>query len=290
MNPQLVKDSQKHGAGLEQTATHSERCQQGYCSLIKRTSDWFEVFAFHLDRVLGLNRSLPAVLRTFHSDILPYQYTSGTPRPALWWDPNIQHLADKDSDQNSVPLSWVQYQKLLQAKCGNKTDLRSEPCVGVQHSEWGRLALYDFLLQVNDRLDRYCCGFRPDPTELCVENLLHVQCGSSKDLQLVHILVRGTDPSKLVFIDNAGRPKQSSDNLNFRLVEGIDEFPERAVSVLHSGCLESLLLHSLYTDKEFWDSCGGASGIRPLVHMVEQRGKILLKYIRDKNLQLKRDL
>jgi len=146
----MVKDSQKHGAGLEHTATHSERCQQGYCSLIKRTSDWFEVFAFHLDRVLGLNRSLPAVLRTFHSDILPYQYISGTPRPAVWWDPDIQHLADEDSDQNSVPLNWVQYQKLLQAKCGNKTDLRSEPCVGVQHSEWGRLALYDFLLQVRE--------------------------------------------------------------------------------------------------------------------------------------------
>uniref|UniRef100_A0A3Q0R821 Golgi associated kinase 1A n=1 Tax=Amphilophus citrinellus TaxID=61819 RepID=A0A3Q0R821_AMPCI len=281
---------QVHGAGHGHPATHSERCQQGYCSLIKRTDDWFEVFAFHLDRVLGLNRSLPAILRTFRSDMLPNRYISGTPRPAVWWDPDIQHLSDEDNDQNSVPLSWVHYQKLLKARCGSETDLRSAPCVGVQHSEWGRLALFDFLLQVNDRLDRYCCGFIPDPTELCVENLLYAKCANTKDLLLVHILVRKADPSTLVFIDNAGRPQQSTTNLNFRLVEGINEFPEKAVSVLRSGCLENLLLRSLYTDREFWDSHGGSSGLRPLIRMVEQRGKILLQHIRNKKLQLKRDL
>ncbi|XP_037830324.1 uncharacterized protein gask1a [Kryptolebias marmoratus] len=190
MNPPAHHQiSEYHQSKAGRTATHSEHCQQGLCSLIKRSDDWFEVFAFHLDRVLGLNRSLPVVLRRFHSDILPNRYINGSPRPAVWWDPDIQHLADIDSDQNSVPLSWVQYQKMLLAGCGNRTELRSEPCVGVQHSEWGRLALFDFLLQVNDRLDRYCCGFRPDPAELCVENLLHNKCGNSKDLLLVHILV-----------------------------------------------------------------------------------------------------
>ncbi|XP_062278362.1 Golgi-associated kinase 1A [Scomber scombrus] len=276
--------------GPVHSATHSDRCHQGQCSLIKRTDDWFEVFAFHLDRVLGLNRSLPAVLRTFQSEILPYRYTSGTPRPVVWWDPDIQHLADSDNDQNSVPLSWVQYQKLLQLHCGSEADLRSAPCVGVHHSEWGRLALFDFLLQVNDRLDRYCCGFTPDPEEPCVENLLQAKCSDTRNLLLVHILVRKADPSRLVFIDNAGRPQQSADNLNFRLVEGIDEFPEKAVSVLQSGCLESLLLRSFYLDKEFWDSQGGGSGLRPLIRAVEQRGKILLQHIGDKKLRLKRDL
>lgn len=46
------------------------------------------------------------------------------------------------------------------------------------------------LLQVNDRLDRYCCGFSPDPTEPCMENMLRAKCGNTKDLLLVHILVR----------------------------------------------------------------------------------------------------
>uniref|UniRef100_A0AAQ4P695 Golgi associated kinase 1A n=1 Tax=Gasterosteus aculeatus aculeatus TaxID=481459 RepID=A0AAQ4P695_GASAC len=139
-------------------------------------------------------------------------------------------------------------------------------------------------LQVNDRLDRYCCGFTPDPAELCVENLLHDKCGNTKDLLLK------ADPSRLVFIDNAGRPQQSANNLNFRLVEGIDEFPQRAVSVLQSGCLESLLLRSLYSDRAFWDSRGGAGGLGPLVRTLEHRGKILLQHIGDMKLQLKRDL
>lgn len=146
--PSPKKHSPQHGPSHRHAETHSERCQQGHCSLIKRSDDWFEVFAFHLDRVLGLNRSLPAVLRTLHSEILPYRYIRGTPRPVVWWDPDIHHLADRDNDQNSVPLSWVQYQKLLQLHCGSEADLRSAPCVGVHHSEWGRLALFDFLLQV----------------------------------------------------------------------------------------------------------------------------------------------
>ncbi|KAJ0065797.1 hypothetical protein NL108_000012, partial [Boleophthalmus pectinirostris] len=207
---------------LSPTLIHTDRCHRGQCSLVKRTEDWFEVFAFHLDRVLGLNRSLPAVLRSFHSEILPYRYIRGGPRPAVWWDPDIQHLEDSNNDQNSVPLSYNQYQKMLKARCGIKMDLHEVPCVGVNHSEWSRLALFDFLLQVNDRLDRYCCGFKPDPSDLCVENRLHSRCGNTRDLQLVHILVRKAEPSRLVFIDNAGRPLQPVDNLNFRLLQGID--------------------------------------------------------------------
>ncbi|XP_066539553.1 Golgi-associated kinase 1A isoform X2 [Hoplias malabaricus] len=175
--------------GQNNTWGHNRLCQAGKCALIKRPNDWYEVLAFHLDRVLGLNRSLPAVLRTFHSDLLPYKYTSGSPRPMVWWEPDIQHLSDVDNDQNSFSLTWPQYQTLLKTKCGTHVPLNSSRCVGVHHSEWARLALFDFLLQVNDRLDRYCCGFQPDPADICVENLLNVKCNNPNDLMLVHILM-----------------------------------------------------------------------------------------------------
>ncbi|XP_056331489.1 Golgi-associated kinase 1A isoform X2 [Danio aesculapii] len=231
------------------SAGHLKRCQTESCALIKRPNDWSEVFAFHLDRVLGLNRSLPAVLRAFHSEILPYQYTSGTPRPVVWWDPSIQHLSDAENDQNSFSLTWPQYQALLKSRCGIQVPQNFTTCVGVHHSEWGQLALFDFLLQV-----------------------------------------RKTEPSKLVFIDNAGRPHQPHDNLNFRLVEGIDEFPEKAVSILQSGCLKKMLLHSLSVDREFWLSRGEASGLKSLIQHTEQRAKALLRHIQEKNLRLNRDL
>lgn len=261
---------------------HSKLCQTKRCALIKRPNDWIEVFAFHLDRVLGLNRSLPAILRTFHSDILPYKFTSGSSRPMVWWDPDIQHLPEKDNDQNSFSLTWPQYQALLKARCGIQVSVNSSECVGVHHSEWGRLALFDFLLQVNDRLDRHCCGFQPDPSDICVENLLNVKCVNPDDLMLVHILVRSTDPSRLVFIDNAGRPDQPHDNLNFRLIEGIDMFPQRAVSVLRSGCLEQLLLYSLSADKVLWENRGGADGLKATIHTIQHRAKILLQHIQGK--------
>lgn len=156
-NPQVMRagdgvtgNSSRDEREHRRPESHEERCRRGFCSLVKRTDDWFEVFAFHLDRVLGLNRSLPAVLRTFQSQILPYRYISGVPRPVVWWDPDIQHLANRDNDQNSVPLSWVQYQELLQIHCGIDVGLWSAPCVGIHHSEWGRLGLFDFLLQVNN--------------------------------------------------------------------------------------------------------------------------------------------
>lgn len=136
--------------GIFAGTEHTKHCQTGGCALIKRPGDWFEVFAFHLDRVLGLNRSLPVVLRTFHCEILPYKYTNGTPRPVVWWDPNIQHLSDADNDQNSLSLTWPQYQTALQSRCGSQVPLNFTNCVGVHHSEWGRLALFDFLLQVRD--------------------------------------------------------------------------------------------------------------------------------------------
>ena len=53
-------------------------------------------------------------------------------------------------------------------------------------------------MQVNDRLDRYCCGFTPDPTDMCVENLLHTKCGNTEDLLLVHILVHITNSTNVI--------------------------------------------------------------------------------------------
>ncbi|GCB66006.1 hypothetical protein scyTo_0000527 [Scyliorhinus torazame] len=159
-------------------------CQEGRCGLIKRPSDLDEVLAFHLDRVLGLNRSLPVVARRFNDALLPYRFTDGVARPVVWWDADIQHLNDPNNDQNSFELSWFQYQAVLRKQCGIDVapGNHTVSCLSVKHSEWGKLALFDFLLQV-----------------------------------------RKGNPSQLVYIDNAGRLLQHEDNLNFRLLEGIDE-------------------------------------------------------------------
>ncbi|KFU98709.1 Protein FAM198B, partial [Tauraco erythrolophus] len=44
-------------------STTGTACNLGHCGIVKRPLDMSEVFAFHLDRILGLNRSLPSVSR-----------------------------------------------------------------------------------------------------------------------------------------------------------------------------------------------------------------------------------
>ncbi|XP_056341372.1 Golgi-associated kinase 1A [Oenanthe melanoleuca] len=261
-------------------------CQDGRCGLIKRPGDLYEVLAFHLDRVLGLNRSLPAVARRFGSRLLPYSYTDGAPRPIVWWAPDLQHLEDANNDQNSCALGWLQYQEMLRP---HRLVARDAPCSSIPHSEWSRLALFDFLLQVHDRLDRYCCGFQPDPSEPCVEEMLHEKCRNPAELVLVHILVRRSAPSRLVFIDNAGRPQHPEEKLNFRLLQGIESFPTAAVATLRSGRLQSLLLRSLRLDRELWESQGGAEGLRALLQTIDRRAQILLRHIQEHNLTVFED-
>lgn len=264
----------------------SHLCPRGFCGLIKRPGDLPEVLAFHLDRVLGLRRSLPALARRFHSPLLPYRYTDGGARPIIWWAPDVQHLGDPDEDQNSLALGWLQYQTLLAHGCGRPGQA---PCLGIRHTEWARLALFDFLLQVHDRLDRYCCGFEPEPSDPCVLERLREKCRNPAELRLVHILVRSSDPSRLVYIDNAANLQHPEDKLNFRLLEGIRGFPESAVKVLASGCLQSLLLRSLRMDPVFWESHGGTPGLKQGLQNLERRGQVLLAHIQRHNLTLFRD-
>ncbi|NWR35523.1 F198A protein, partial [Tachuris rubrigastra] len=270
-------------------ASPDRDCQDGCCGLIKRPGDLYEVLAFHLDRVLGLNRSLPAVARRFTTHLLPYSYTDGSLRPIIWWAPDLQHLEDANNDQNSCALGWLQYQEMLQSHRPTLVAVDA-PCSNIPHGEWSRLALFDFLLQVHDRLDRYCCGFQPDPSEPCMEEMLHDKCRNPEELVLVHILVRRSAPSRLVFIDNAGRLQHPEEKLNFRLLQGIDSFPAAAVATLRSGRLQSLLLESLRVDRELWESQGGAKGLRPLLQTIDRRARILLRYIQEHNLTVFEDL
>ncbi|NXG01992.1 F198A protein, partial [Sakesphorus luctuosus] len=263
-------------------ASPERDCQDGNCGLIKRPGDLYEVLAFHLDRVLGLNRSLPAVARRFTSHLLPYSYTNGSLRPIIWWAPDLQHLEDANNDQNSCALGWLQYQEMLRSH--RPWVAGDNLCSRIPHSEWSRLALFDFLLQVHDRLDRYCCGFQPDPSEPCVEEMLHEKCRNPAELVLVHILVRRSAPSRLVFIDNSGKPQHPEEKLNFRLLQGIDSFPAVAVAMLRSGRLLSLLLESLRMDQQLWESQGGAKGLQALLQTIDRRAQILLRYIQEHNL------
>lgn len=61
----LMFEGQTNAAPDPQTRTELDRRCGGRCGVLRSPVDTSEVFAFHLDRVLGLNRTLPAVSRRF---------------------------------------------------------------------------------------------------------------------------------------------------------------------------------------------------------------------------------
>ncbi|KAG9347136.1 hypothetical protein JZ751_006063 [Albula glossodonta] len=246
---------------------------QGRCGLIKRPLDVSEVFAFHLDRILGLNRSIPAACRRFSV------FEDGQASPVVLWDPSLSP-ADNEV-QSSVRLTWGSYQRALKQKCWHR-DIVPKPesgCSSIHHYEWSRLALFDFLLQVYNRLDRNCCGFRPRKEDTCVKLGRHQECADQDSIALVHIIHRKHDPRRLVLIDNKGYFDRDEDNLDFKLLEGITELPEQAVGVLKSHRLRERLLQSLFLDQLYWESQGGRQGIEKLIDVIERRAKVLLTYI-----------
>ncbi|XP_005076202.1 Golgi-associated kinase 1B [Mesocricetus auratus] len=248
-------------------------CGPSPCGLLKQPLDMSEVFAFHLDRILGLNRTLPSVSRK--SEFIQ----DGRPRPIVLWDSSLAS-ASNDS-HSSVKITWRTYQQSLKQKCwlNGRVPRPEWGCTEIHHHEWSKMALFDFLLQIYNRLDTNCCGFRPRKEDACIQNGLRPNCDDQNSVTLAHIIQRKNDPRHLVFINNKGFFDRSEDNLNFKLLEGIREFPDSAVSVLKSQHLRQKLLQSLFLDKVYWESQGGRQGIEKLIDVVEQRARILVTYI-----------
>ncbi|PKK20920.1 family with sequence similarity 198, member B [Columba livia] len=254
-------------------STTGAACDQGQCGIIKRPLDMSEVFAFHLDRILGLNRSLPSVSR--RSEF----FQDGQARPVILWDSSLSPT--DNNTHSSVRLTWGQYQQILKQKCwqNGKVPKAEWGCTEIHHHEWSKMALFDFLLQIYNRLDRNCCGFKPLKEDSCVHQGLKLKCSDQDSVDLTHIVQRRHDRRHLTFIDNKGFFDRNEDNLDFKILQGINEFPESAVSVLRSQRLREKLLQSLFLDKIYWESQGGRKGIEKLIDVIERRSKILLTYI-----------
>ncbi|XP_023253959.1 protein FAM198B [Seriola lalandi dorsalis] len=270
----LIFEGETRVSPTNQNHTTPNNVCAGQCGVIHSPVDTTEVFAFHLDRVLGLNRTLAAVSRRFRL------FHDGQPCPVVSWDASLypEGLA---AGWATVRLTWGDYQSSLKQRCWHK-NISPKPdsgCSTIHHYEWSKLALFDFLLQIHNRLDQSCCGFRPRQEDACVELGLHAECGSQDHIQLANIIHRGHDPRHLVFTNNKGFFDRNEDNLDFRLLEGIKELPEQAVSVLRSSRLREKLLQSLFLDQTYWESQGGRQGIDKLIDVIERRAKVLLTYI-----------
>lgn len=258
----------KSVSGFNRSSDHAGECD-GRCGVIKGPEDMSEVFAFHLDRVLRLNRSSVAISRRFRA-------LDGQLCPVTLYDPSVVPVPESRSGS----LRWSSYQTSLQYRCWQHGVPKPEwSCSSLHHHEWSRVTLFDFLLQNHQRFDRNCCGFRPRPQDSCVQLGHHRECGNVDNLELSHIVHRKNDPRRLVYVNNNAFFDRDEENLDFKLLEGIKELPEVAVSVLRSQRLRQNLLQSLFVDEQFWENQGGRRGIDKLIDVIEGRARVLLRYI-----------
>ncbi|KAM9376184.1 Golgi-associated kinase 1B [Pholidichthys leucotaenia] len=273
-SPLLLFEGETSVSPAAQTRAQGRSVCGSRCGVVLSPVDNAEVFAFHLDRVLALNRTLPAVSRKFR-----YLH-DGQSCPVVSWDASL-YPAGLAAGWAPVRLTWAEYQSSLKQKCWYK-NVSPKPdsgCSTIHHNEWSKLALFDFLLQIHNRLDQSCCGFRPRHKDVCVQLGRHAKCGDRDQIKLANIIHRVHNPRQLVFMNNKGFFDRNEDNLDFSLLEGIREFPEQAVSVLRSRKLRQKLLQSLFLDQTYWESQGGRQGIDKLIDVIERRANVLLTYI-----------
>lgn len=260
---------------FENERAAGRRLCAGACGVIGSPAENTEVFAFHLDRVLGLNRTPPAVSRKFRF------LHGGQSCPVVLWDASL-YPEGPDAGGSAMRMTWGEYQSSLKRRCWHRSSSPklSSGCSTVHHYEWSKLALFDFLLQIHSRLDQGCCGFRPRQEDVCDQR----RCADQNNIELNNIQ-RGSNPRRLVFRHNRGFFDRNEDNLDFRILEGIKELPEQAVSVLSSMRLRERLLQSLFMDQTYWESQGGRQGIDKLIDVIEKRVKVLLTYINAYGIQ-----
>ncbi|XP_035671673.1 Golgi-associated kinase 1B-like [Branchiostoma floridae] len=261
---------------------------KSHCIIVDDEKRLHQVFAFHLDRVLGINRTLPMVARSFTTDNDVRRRV--TIRPVSLWDPSILITG---SGHSTMYIHWNTYQHMLKSHCWGKGSVSkikrptSYHCTDVLHSEWCRMAMLDFLLQIYDRLDRSCCGFHPSSSEQCVLEATHSDCDNDHRVMLDHILQRRGDTKHLVLVENNARFNVSEKRLNYRLLEGIDVFPKSAVALLKTpGRLRQNLVQSLFTDRLYWEASGGRHGVERLIDVIETRAKALLRHMKEKKIRV----
>ncbi|XP_059849405.1 Golgi-associated kinase 1A-like [Hypanus sabinus] len=226
-----------------------DQCRAGACGLVKGLSDLREVTAFHLHRILGLNISQPVVARRWRTQLLPQQYTDGSAKPVVWWDPRMLLLQGTSRQKDTFRLA--QFPSVFR-KCQE-----SDGGVCVQENS---LELLNYFIQ----------------------NINHheVADGGAK---FINIFQKHNLKDVEIILASFNR---ASDKRTFTFND-LDWLPLRTLKVISSQCLPEVLLCSLYEDQEYWQSKGQLS-LSILGDRIRKRAQLLLQQMTDGHIKHKR--
>ena len=141
----LIYEPDYRTAGFNnQRTTVTELCaDKGVtCAMLFPPAEIHRVLAFHLDRVLGFNRTLPTVSRKLSGEI---RRQAGMPVdinfPLMLYEPSLYE------DTELSEITRDQLSDCLAEGNGGKYEL--DACSGILTDDWGAVAVFDFLLQVS---------------------------------------------------------------------------------------------------------------------------------------------
>ncbi|XP_071954203.1 Golgi-associated kinase 1B-like [Antedon mediterranea] len=224
-----------------------------------------EVLAFHLDRVLGLRRVMPTVAKRMKGNVAR---TLNIPENSL------HSVVAMRNNLDIQAVGDLLKQDVLSCKNVQLSDIsRSRKCGGIDGLEWGKLALFDFLLQNHNRLNKHCCGIQPAENE-CL-NTVNIKDCSNTNIGTVH---KSQNSNQLLFLKNDMNIIRSEKSVDFEILNRVRKFPVGAVDIMRKGKLKLKLLQSLFIDKAYWDGVGGRPGIEHLLNVIVDRAKIFLYY------------
>lgn len=237
--------------------------------------DWPRVMAYHLDRIIGLNRIVPTAGR-YSTEMYSTSITEGVTETAVWFPAD---LPARQYDDDSLEATRYVKKKFWRFSDRQKWSLVDE-CAKNVEDERARMAAFLFLLQIKERQLQECFKYPANRSHAPKHQdaNAHLSCRNTfwgSGMRLT---------GQTWCLPPIGIDVNTTDSFNYTMLESIERFPSDLIDVMRNSKLRQHLLQSLFVDRIYWEAQGSRKGIETILQVIDKRTKALYKWVKTKGL------